>query len=204
MPVAPDLNVAVIGTGHVGLTLSHCWAAAGLAVRIGSRDPDAVHPQDIPSSAEVQLVAEAVDAADVVVLAVPNAAVPGLLADNAAELTGRILIDATNRVGGMVMHNAELAEELVPGAAYVRAFNSVGYEVMARPVIDGQRVDMFYTSPPTARHTTEQLIEAVGLRPIWLGEGRRMADMLDSITRLWFHLALQQGRGRHIGLRLLP
>jgi len=40
------------------------------------------------------------------------------------------------------------------------------------------------------------------LRPIYIG-GLEQVDLLDNQTRLWFTLALQQGRGRHLALKLL-
>jgi predicted dinucleotide-binding enzyme len=42
----------------------------------------------------------------------------------------------------------------------------------------------------------------VGLRPVRVG-GLDCADVVDGVTRLWFALALHQGHGRHLGLRVL-
>ena len=50
----------------------------------------------------------------------------------------------------------------------------------------------------------ESLITAVGLRPVWVGDGTHGADLLDGLTRLWFALAINQGRGRHLAFRMLP
>jgi predicted dinucleotide-binding enzyme len=62
---------------------------------------------------------------------------------------------------------------------------------------------MFYSGPTQGAQIVEALIEAVGMRPVHVGSGVAAADVLDGITRLWFTLALQQGRGRHLAFRTL-
>jgi predicted dinucleotide-binding enzyme len=59
------------------------------------------------------------------------------------------------------------------------------------------------TAPSThSGQAVASLITDIGLRPIYIG-GLEQADLLDKLTRLWFTLALQQGRGRHLALKLL-
>ena len=48
----------------------------------------------------------------------------------------------------------------------------------------------------------EQLISAVGLRPVYLG-GVEQLGLLDSIAALWFTLALGQKKGRHLAFKAL-
>ena len=40
------------------------------------------------------------------------------------------------------------------------------------------------------------------LQPIWLG-GVEAFDTVDSLTRVWFTLALQRNLGRHLALKVL-
>ncbi len=49
---------------------------------------------------------------------------------------------------------------------------------------------------------TDQLIADIGLRPIYIGD-LDLAAVLDGMTRMWFALALAQGRGRRIAFKLL-
>lgn len=77
-------------------------------------------------------------------------------------------------------------------------------ENFREPRFDGTPADLFYSGPPSHQQSVEALIEAVGLRPVWVGDGPDAADVLDGLTRLWFTLALQQGRGRHLAFRMLP
>jgi 8-hydroxy-5-deazaflavin:NADPH oxidoreductase len=186
------MNVAVIGTGNIGSTLGRAFARAGMDVRLGSRDPAASAEAAGDSGALVVPVEEALGGADVVLVAVPGGRVADILREHADALDGTLIIDAANRVGQPVVNSAADVAELVPGARYARAFNSYAWEVYDRPEFDGQRPDLIYTSEDADRAVVEQLIEAVGLRPMWLGPGQ--ADVLDTALRLMFPLFSRYGR----------
>jgi hypothetical protein len=47
----------------------------------------------------------------------------------------------------------------------------------------------------------ETLVEAVGLRPAYLGPDQH--EVVDGVLRLWFALALGRRRGRHLAFRVL-
>ena len=191
------MEIAVIGTGFIGGTLGRSLAAAGHGVTFGSR-----HPADDDvaqgTGATTAPIADALAAADVVVLALPGAAVSELVADHAAALTGKLVIDATNRMGSPV---ANARADLPPGTRYARAFNTLGGENMASPVFDDGPADMFFSSSVADRETVETVIAGVGLRPIFVGPDQE--DLVDSLFRLWIALAITQGRGRRLAFRLL-
>src|SRR3954468_8225667 len=117
-------TIAVIGAGNIGRTLGNAWGTAGHDVIYGSRTPTP------PETAEIT---DALAAADVVLLAIPGAAVDGLLSEHGRELDGKLVIDATNRIGADQMHNAEALAQHAPRARVVRAFNTLGWEVFADP-----------------------------------------------------------------------
>lgn len=188
--------VTVVGTGRIGTTLAAAFAQAGHRVVLASRSPEAAAAGSVPTVG----LDDALEDADAVVLAIPGAAVPDLLRDRRQQLAGKAVIDATNSVGAGAMHHAADAE----GLAYYRAFNTLGVENFADPLFDGQAADLFFSGPENHRGMVADLIHAVGLRPVHVGEGAGAADLLDGVTRLWFTLALQQGRGRHLAFRMLP
>ena len=91
-------TISIIGAGNVGAALGKGWARAGHNIRYGVTNP--VDPKYIATSrtaggAAVLSVKEAVDGADVIVLAVPWAAVSDALAA-CGDLENKIIIDATN------------------------------------------------------------------------------------------------------------
>lgn len=191
------MDVAVIGTGFIGGTLGRALARSGHHVTFGSR-----HPDDDEVAADVAATVTSVGAAlqsgEVVILAVPGPAIDELGKDHAGSLGGRLVIDATNRMSSFV---ANSRSSLPIDVRYARAFNSLGGENMADPVFADGRADMFFSAPEGDRATVEQVIEAVGLRPVYVGADQE--EVVDSLFRLWIALAVTQGRGRRLAFRLL-
>lgn len=191
------MDVAVIGTGFIGSTLGGALARSGHRVTFGSRHPDDDQVA-AGSPAMVASIGDALGAADTVILALPGAAVPDLVAAHEAALAGKLIIDATNRMGESV---SNCRSDLPPGVRYARAFNTLGGENMADPMFGEERADMFFSSPEADRTTVEAVIEGVGLRPVYVGADEEA--IIDCLFRLWIALAMKQGRGRRLALRLL-
>jgi predicted dinucleotide-binding enzyme len=186
------MRIAVVGAGNIGRTLGGKWTAAGHHVVYGVR-----HPGEPGTAA----VADAVADADVVVLAVPGAAAKDVIASLGGVLAGKVVVDATNDVQGSGKLHA--LDELADGAHPVRAFNTLGWENFADPVVGGVTADLLYAAEEGfAKATAETLIRDVGLEPVWLG-GVDAFDIVDSITRLWFTLALQRKLGRRLAFKVL-
>lgn len=191
------MEIAVVGTGFIGGILGRPLAQSGHSVRFGSR-----HPEDdevaMDTGASVVSVADALRNAEVIVLALPGAGVAELAAEHGPALAGKLVIDAANRMGEPVS-NSRAA--LPADVRYARAFNTVGGENMADPVFPDGTADMFFSAPEPDRGTVEEVIQGVGLRPVYVGADRE--DLLDALFQLWIALAIGQGRGRRLALRLL-
>jgi predicted dinucleotide-binding enzyme len=183
-------RIGVIGSGNIGETVGEAWRRAGHDVVYGSRSPEP--PRTVA-------IDDAIARADVVLLAMPGAAVPQLLAERGPALDGRVVIDATNDIGGERLHHADTYES-APGARFVRAFNTLGFEMFADPSIGGDVADLFWCGPQDAG--VEQLIADVGLRPVRVGDIDAI-DVVDGVCRLWLTLVFRQGHPRRLAFRLL-
>jgi 8-hydroxy-5-deazaflavin:NADPH oxidoreductase len=189
---ADAIRIAVVGAGNIGRALGAKWLAAGHEVVYGVRSPGA--PDTAP-------IADAVASAEVVLLAVPGAAAKDVLATLGDALAGKVVIDASNDIQGSGKLHA--LEGLTDGAHPVRAFNTLGWENFADPVVDGVQADLFYAAEEgRAQEVADRLIADVGLRPLWLG-GVEAFDLVDSLTQLWFTLALRRGHGRRLAFKML-
>jgi predicted dinucleotide-binding enzyme len=181
------MKIAVIGSGNIGGTLGSAWLRTGHEVRYGSRNPE---PPDSVA------IGEAIEASEVVLVAIPGPAVAALAGAPAAALAGKLVIDATNRLDGSTIN---ASEHLLPHAPrYVRAFNSVGWEIMADP----GEATMFWAGPEADTDLVAQLISDVGLRPIRVGDADA-TEVVDGVGRLWLTLVFRGGYPRQIAFKLL-
>jgi 8-hydroxy-5-deazaflavin:NADPH oxidoreductase len=189
------MRIAVIGTGNIGGTLGEQWRAAGHDVTYGSRSAGNAGPGGAP----VRTVADAVAAAEVVLLAVPGPAASEVLSAVGAGLAGKIVIDAVNRRGEASLNSRADIAASAPDAAYVRAFNTLGWENFAEPLAGTQ---LLYAADPAAAPVAAELIRAVGVEPVLLGDTAAV-PAVDGLMAVWFALVQQSGGNRKVSLRVL-
>ena len=203
-----NLVIAVLGAGHIGGTLGKKWIAAGHQVRFGVNDPNGENAQAVRAEfgdrAAIGTIEDALQGNPrVVLVALPGNVVAPTAQKYAAQLNGRIIIDAANGGGDDSMQNLAPFQQYAPHAQLYRAFNSLGWENYAEPDFNGIQADLFYCGPGgEAQRTVEQLISAVGMLPVYLG-GVEQLGLLDSIAALWFALAFGQKKGRHLAFKVL-
>jgi 8-hydroxy-5-deazaflavin:NADPH oxidoreductase len=188
------MRIAVIGTGNIGGTLGSRWREAGQDVVYGSRDPGGTGPGGAPLAA----IPEAVAGAEVVLIAVPGPAVPEVVSALGGALDGKVVIDAANRRGELEANSHAAITDVAPGARYARAFNTLGWENFADPL---PGTDLFFASDPRARATVEELISAIGLGPVYVGDAGAVRAV-DALLGLWFALTQQNGT-RKVAFRLV-
>lgn len=201
------MKISIIGAGNIGGTLGTKWAARGHEIHFGVRDPQAGKVQallaEIGGRVTAMSVFDSVVGVDVVLFAIPGRAMPETVSQLGNRLDGKILIDATNNVGANSMHSLDALRKVGPNAALYRAFSNLGWENFANPVFKGIRADLFYCGDSgEERAAVDTLIAEVGLHPVYIGEMEK-THLIDNLTRLWFTLALEQGRGRHLALKML-
>ena len=137
------LKIGVIGSGRIGSTIGGLWVKAGHEVMFSDRDPEAVKRalDSVGGRAKSGTVQEAVAFGDVILIAVPYAALPAIQQAVGNQLKGKVVMDPNNPVPARDGEMAAQAKEkgaavstaaLLPGARLVRSFNSWGYAVMAR------------------------------------------------------------------------
>jgi predicted dinucleotide-binding enzyme len=177
---------------------------------IGTRDPggaNAASARELLATVRVAGIAEALEGAEVVVLAVPGTAMDDLLAAHGEALDGRTVIDAANRIGATlgdraVMNSLEAITAVAPAATVYRAFNSLGWENFADPVLDGVQADLLFAGPASHREEVERLIADVGLHPVYVGDLDK-APLVDALGGLWGALAFGQGMGRRLFFKVV-
>jgi NADPH-dependent F420 reductase len=195
------MDVAIIGAGNVGAALSRTLASAGHAVVVTSRTlPDAEKIAEEVGGRSVPSNSEAVQSAEVVILAVPFSAVAAIASDMTEELAGKVVIDVTNRVGGdepgSIVDGSSNAEQLqaqCPDIRVVKAFNTVLASRQEDPVVGDMHVDGFVASgDQAAKQTVLDLVRSAGMRPIDVGP-LSSARTLEAMGALNIFLNMQGG-----------
>ena len=195
------MRIAIIGAGNVGGGLAGAATTAGHHVVLSANDPASARETATRTGATAATGnVEAVQQADVVVLAIPGGAVAGVVAELRDALTGKIVVDASNPLNDSYTDlttsgtsSAELLQQQLPGARVVKSLNTVFASRYASPTEDGQALDALLAGDDVdAKTTVGQLLESIGFHPVDAG-GLRMARALEEIAFL--NISLNAGNG---------
>lgn len=195
------MKIAIIGAGNVGGGLASAASEAGHDVVVAASDPASAATTAQTSGATAAASnAEAVQGADVVVLAVPHGAVAQVVADLAGALDGKTVVDATNPLNDSYTDltttgtsAAEALQQQVPGAKVVKALNTVFASRYAAPTEDGQPLPVLVAGDDAgAKAAVSALVESLGFRPVDAG-GLRFARSLEEIAFLNISLNAANG-----------
>lgn len=175
------MRIGIIGSGNIGGTLTRRLRTAGYDVTVAnSRGPQSLTQLARETGAAAGTVGEAAGDADVVVVAVPMAAVPAL---PPAAFRGKVVVDANNyypardgripEVADKRLTSSEWTAAKLPGARIVKAFNTIHAEHLrdaGRPAGDDRRLALPVAADDrTAKDTVMSLVEDLGFDPVDAG-----------------------------------
>lgn len=206
------MNIAIIGTGHIGQGLAGALARTRHGVVLGGRTPRqgqaAAESVNQATGALIQGadIATAVRSAAVVILAVPFDAVDAVLAA-AGDLSGKIVVDPTNPLTADYMSltvgfNTSAAEQIqarVGEVPVVKAFNTVFASIYAEgPRFGEMPVQVFYAGNQTrVKEVVAELIRDAGFEPVDAGPLTH-ARYLEPLAALNIQFGYALGRGTQI------
>jgi 8-hydroxy-5-deazaflavin:NADPH oxidoreductase len=205
IPVSAEV-VAVIGTGRMGGAIGPRFAETGHTVIYGSRNPTSEKVQALVAQtgndARADTSANAIANADVIVLALLWSATEGLIKANVENLNGKIIFDITNatlkalqpnREGAIESSAGALIQGWAPNAKVVKAFNTVGYHIVADPEHAGGPVTVpLVGNDQDAVEQVSAMVQAMGFETMILG-GIEQAHVLEGMASLYF---VPYGAGR--------
>jgi hypothetical protein len=205
------MNIAIIGAGNVGRALATSAMRSGHTVTVSSASgvTAAMLAEQTGAKAAASNRA-AVEGADLVVLAVPYAAMVDLLDDVGPALAGKIVVDATNPLkadgSGLAVEGTSGAEQIqarLPQARVVKAFNSQFAARQADPQVAGVHVDGYVAADDeAAKQIVLELVEAMGFHPIDAGQ-LTMARALEAMAFLNISLQMRHNWSWQAGWKLV-
>jgi predicted dinucleotide-binding enzyme len=199
------VRIAVLGSGQVGQALARGHRRHGHDVVIGTRQPSL-------DDLDVAPPPEAVDGADLVVLAVRGDAAVELVSSLATALDGTVLVDATNPLDfsgaapalfvGTSDSLGERVQRAAPGARVVKAYNTVGNPLMVDPAVPGGPPTMFIAGNDSdAKALVTGLLRDTGWDVANLG-GIPASRWLEAMCMAWVAYGATSGTWDH-AFRLL-
>lgn len=206
------MTISILGAGNVGLALAGAFTRRGETVVLGVPQPAkyAAAVAALGERARLTTTAEAVAAGEVVILAVPHAAVAAI-AHSVDDWQAKVLVDATNPLApglagltlGTTTSGAEELARMARGARVVKAFNSTGAENMADARYPGGVPMMPVCGDDAqARQRVMALATLIGFEAVDMGP-LSSARYLEPFAMTWIHLAFRQGFGRRFAFGLL-
>jgi NADPH-dependent F420 reductase len=207
------------GTGDQGRGLARRFALAGHRVVIGSRSAEraaavaAELAETLPAEVEVSGAAnrDAAAAGEVVVVAVPWEGHRALLAEVAAALEGKIVIDCVNPLGfdgkgafALAVEEGSAAEQaaaLLPGSRVVAAFHHVSAVLLLDPAVDRLDTDVLVLGDDReATDAVQALVDEIpGMRGIYAGRLRN-AHQVEALTANL--ISVNRRYKAHAGIRI--
>ncbi len=206
------MNIAIIGSGHVGSALGASFARAGHRVVYGARNLE--HAKDAARAVNGHVfgVEEAAQRGDIVVLAVPYATAGQAVASEIEPVvTGKTVVDVSNPLNqdysGLVTSGGPSAAEnfaaWLPDAHVVKAFNTLFAQVQADPNVHSTELDaLFAADDPEARAQAEELLRSIGFRPVYVGPLVRSRE-LEALGFLLISLQMSADGDRRTTMKLI-
>lgn len=189
-------KVAIVGKGNVGGALGRGLERAGHEVRVVGNDP--------------QRVREAVGWGEVVILAVPYAAIDQAIGELGDAVRGKVLVDVSNALTpdfqlaiGFTTSGAEELQKKVPSAKVIKAFNTVFAQHMDSGTVNGAQLTLFVAGDDAgAKEKVLALGRDLGFDSVDAGPLAN-ARSLEALGHFNVQLGYMLKMGPQIGFKLL-
>ena len=190
------MKIGIIGDGNVGSALQRGLSKAGHDARAVGNDP-----------AQVK---ETARQAEVLIVAVPFAAIDAVARTVGGDVKGKVVIDVTNALNpdmtlavGLTTSGAEELQKKLPGARVVKAFNTVYAQHMDSGKVKGEQLTVLAAGDDAdAKKTVIELARGIGFDAVDAGL-LQSARLLEPLALQNILLGYVLGMGTEIGFRLV-
>ncbi len=206
------MKVGILGSGEVARALAGGFVKHGYDVTMGTRDPAKLGDWKAKNpKGKVGSFADAAKFGELVVLAVKGtAAADALRAAGLGNVSGKVIIDATNPiadappVNGVLKFFTDLDESLMErlqrefaDARFVKAFNSVGNAHMVNPQFAGGKPTMFICgNDEAAKKVVTEILDQFGWETADMGKVEA-ARAIEPLCMLWCIPGLLRNKWDH-------
>jgi predicted dinucleotide-binding enzyme len=203
------MKVGILGSGDVAKSLGTGFLSRGHGVMLGTRNPAKLAEwQRQHDAASVGSFADAAAFGDLLVLATHGTAtVSAIESAGKANFDGKVVIDAANPLDfddrgphlavGFSDSLGEQVQRAVPSARVVKAFNTVGHQLMVDPAFAGGPPSMFVAgNDDAAKSTVGDVARSFGWDVVDLG-GIEASRYLEPMCMAWLAYGFRSGTWNH-------
>lgn len=205
------MKLGFIGSGAVAKKLADAFLEKGYEIKLGSRTPEKLNEwiENAGENAFAGDFSEAANFGDIVFFCVPGGSIDEAIeVTNAENLKNKILIDVTNPMdfseGIPPKFTATFGNSLgeriqrkLPETNVVKAFSSMGLEVMPDPVYGEDTATMLIAgNDENAKSEAKKLAEGFGWEVEDLG-GIEQSFLLEAFANLWVNYGLKHKTKTH-------
>lgn len=205
------MKIGVLGSGIVAQTLAAGFVKHGYETMVGTRDKSKLAEWNRANpKARLGSFSETAAFADVVVLAVKGLASAEAVRAAGDNVSGKVVIDATNPIAdappenGLLKLSSSLDDSLMerlqrefPRARFVKAFSSVGYFHFVDPQFGGVKPTIFICgNDGAAKKTVTEILDQFGWEAADMGTVEA-ARAIEPLCVLWCIPGLLRNEWNH-------
>lgn len=208
-------KIGIIGSGPVGITLAKGFVKHGYNVLLGTRDRLKYDLIKKETGALAGTFEDASTFGEIVIIAVKGNAAEDVVSSLAGKLSGKTVIDTSNPikdappVNGVLQYFTTFDESLferlqkqVPGANFVKAFNSVGNALMIDPDFENRPTMFICGNNNSAKKDVAEIIATVGWDVEDMGQAES-ARAIEPLCMLWCIPGMRENRWTDHAFKLL-
>ena len=201
------MNIAIIGVGNVGGALTKAWAPKGHRLFLGVQDlgkPELA--QYLGDTVTAHSVPDAAQAAEIIVLALPPAALQEVCSAM-GDIKAKVIIDCANTMFQKIEgfdSTTQAVQTWTGGANVVKAFNTAGANIIGNTDFGGTVADTYMAGgDDAAKKIIDRLARDAGFaRAVDCGPVEN-AKLLEGLAAVWVGLAQNSALGREFSFKML-
>jgi predicted dinucleotide-binding enzyme len=212
------MKIGILGTGDVGRSLGHGFAALGHEVKMGARtaghEKAMAWASENGASASQGTFAEAAAFGEILVVATLGSVLPEVVRQAGPQnFSGKVVIDPTNPLDFSAGQpdlkpkgtdsGGEVLQRAIPDAKVVKAFNTINNTLMFRPKMDCGPPDMFIAgNDADAKKTVTRILNEFGWPTVYDFGGIEQSRWLEAMCIAWV-LACRSANSWRLGFKML-
>lgn len=200
------MKIGILGSGNVGQALAKGFIDEGNEVYLATREPSGDKGKELSQSFAGAVIVDFATAAregELIVLCTPwSAAQEAIQQAGADNLAGKVVIDTNNVINqthGVMVYGfdarsaGEQVQEWLPQSKVVKAFNTVGANLMYKPQLSATPTMFIVGDDMEAKHQVSDIVRAFGWDPLDAGP-LVCARELEAMALVWIRNGATSGR----------